>query len=54
MTLGEIEVYQSLCVRFPDLEPRLEALLTQARERSSRALGKVNVLTSVLKLISES
>ena len=51
--LGEIEGYQSLCTRFPELEPKVVALLNQARSRSAHTLGKVNVLTNVLKVISD-
>lgn len=53
IVLGEIDEYQSLKSRFPDLESRLIPLLQQAKERSAHLLGKVNVLTNVLAIISE-
>ncbi len=53
ITLGEIEGYQSLCTRFPELEPRLVALLNQARTRSAFAIGRINVLTNALKVVSD-
>lgn len=48
IVFGEISEYQSLCGRFPELEPMLAPLLEQAKEHSAQLLGKVNVLTSVL------
>ena len=51
--LGEVEEYQSLSRRFPELEGRLSPLLEQAKERSAQLLGKVNVLTNVLKTLTE-
>lgn len=54
ITLGEIEEYQSLSRRFPELEPKLGPFLGQAKERSANLLGKVNVLTNVLNTLSES
>ncbi|WP_366664162.1 hypothetical protein [Vibrio pectenicida] len=53
IVFGEINEYQSLCRRFPELEPRLHPLLEQAREHSAQLLGRVNVLTNVLKTLSE-
>ena len=53
IVFGEINEYQSLCRRFPELEPRLLPLLEQAREHSAQLLGRVNVLTSVLKTLCE-
>lgn len=53
IVFGEINEYQSLCGRFPELEPRLIPLLEQAREHSAQLLGRVNVLTNVLKTLSE-
>lgn len=53
IVLGEIEEYRSLNRRFPELEVRLTPLLEQAKERSAHLLGKVNVLTNVLKTLSE-
>ncbi len=51
--LGEIEEYQSIKQRFPELEPKLAPLVGQAKERSAHLLGKVNVLTNVLNVLSE-
>ncbi|HHX8488613.1 hypothetical protein [Vibrio parahaemolyticus] len=51
--LGEIEEYRSLNTRFPELEPKLAPLLKQAKERSGHLLGKVNVLTNVIRTLSE-
>ncbi|NLS14899.1 hypothetical protein HGP28_18745 [Vibrio sp. SM6] len=48
IALGEVDEYQSLIQRFPELEPKLDVLLAQSRERSAQLLGKVNVLTKVL------
>lgn len=53
IVLGEIEEYQSLNRRFPELEPKLIPLLDKAKERSAHLLGKVNGLTNVLKTLSE-
>ncbi len=53
IVFGEIDEYQSLRGRFPELDPKLIPLLEQARERSAHLLGRVNVLTSVLKTLSE-
>ena len=53
IVFGEINEYQSLCNRFPELEPRLIPLLEQAKELSAQLLGRVNVLTNVLKSLSE-
>lgn len=53
IVFGEINEYQSLCHRFPELEPRLIPLLEQAKEQSAQLLGRVNVLTNVLRTLSE-
>ncbi|MUK50775.1 hypothetical protein [Aliivibrio fischeri] len=53
IVLGEIEEYQSLRVRFPELESKLNPLLQSARERSALLLGKVNVLTNVINTLSK-
>ncbi|CSA22607.1 Response regulator [Vibrio cholerae] len=52
IVLGEIDEYQSLNIRFPELEPKLITLLDEAKERSACLLGKVNGLTNVLKVLS--
>ena len=53
IVLGEIDEYQSLKSRFPELELKLTPLQEQAKKRSARLLGKMNVLTNVLKTLSE-
>ncbi len=53
IVLGEIDEYQSLKYRFPELESKLTPLLQQAKQRSAHLLGKVNVLTNVLNVLSE-
>lgn len=52
IVLGEIKEYQSLNRRFPELEPKLNPFLEQAKERSAHLLGKINVLTNALKALS--
>lgn len=52
IVLGEIDEYQSLYRRFPELEQRLNPMLQQARDRSAHLFGKVNVLTNVINTIS--
>ncbi|NOJ25050.1 hypothetical protein [Vibrio coralliilyticus] len=53
IVLGEIDEYQSLKERFPELVPKLNVFLEQAKTRSAKLLGKVNVLANVLKTLSE-
>ncbi|WP_305816696.1 hypothetical protein [Photobacterium leiognathi] len=50
--LGEIEEYQSILSRFPNLESKLYPIHQQAKERAALLLGKVNALTTVLNTIS--
>lgn len=52
IVLGEIDEYQSLNRRFPELEQSLNPMLQQARGRSAHLFGKVNVLTNVINIIS--
>lgn len=52
IVLGEIDEYQSLNRRFPELEQRLKPMLQQAKKRSAHLLGKLNVLTNVINTIS--
>ncbi|MEH0688626.1 hypothetical protein H4F17_06090 [Vibrio cholerae] len=52
IVLGEIDEYKSINRRFPELEPRLNPMLQQARDRSAHLFGKVNVLTNVINSIS--
>ncbi|EGQ9883120.1 hypothetical protein QNE95_002928 [Vibrio vulnificus] len=53
IVLGEIDEYQSLKARFPELEPKLDTLFDEARNRSAYLLGKINGLTNVLKVLYE-
>lgn len=52
IVLGEIDEYQSLSRRFPELEQRLNPMFQQARDHSAHLLGKVNVLTNVISITS--
>ncbi|GEA51160.1 transcriptional regulator VspR [Vibrio inusitatus NBRC 102082] len=52
IVLGEVDEYQSIVVRFPELENQLAPLHQQAKERAALLLGKVNVLTKVLNTLS--
>ncbi|TNZ67685.1 hypothetical protein CGK42_20610 [Vibrio parahaemolyticus] len=54
IVLGEIKEYQSLNERFPELAPKLNPYLEQAKERSAHLLGKINVLTNALNTLSGS
>lgn len=45
ITLGEIEEYQSLLVRFPNNKLTLMPLFDEAKERSAKLLGKINALS---------
>lgn len=51
IVLGEIDEYQSVVSRFPDLESRLAPIHQQAKERAASLLGKINALTTVLKTL---
>ncbi len=51
--LGEIEEYQSLKQRFPELKAKIGPLLALANERSARLVGKMDGLTKALKSLSE-
>ncbi|PML49707.1 hypothetical protein BCT76_07675 [Vibrio tasmaniensis] len=51
--LGEIDEYQSIVSRFPELENKLAPLHQEAKERAALLLGKVNVLTKVLSTLYE-
>ncbi|MCG9679345.1 hypothetical protein [Vibrio sp. Isolate24] len=52
IVLGEINEYQSLNRRFPELEKRLIPMLQQARDHSAHLFGKVNALTKLINTIS--
>ncbi len=53
IVLGEVDEYQSVISRFPELENKLAPLHQQAKERAALLLGKVNVLTKVLNTLYE-
>ena len=53
IVLGEVDEYQSIVSRFPELENKLAPLHQQAKERAALLLGKVNVLTKVLNTLYE-
>ncbi|PKF78724.1 hypothetical protein CW749_16795 [Vibrio sp. vnigr-6D03] len=50
--LGEVDEYQSIISRFPELESRLAPIHQQAKERGAMLLGKLNALTTVLNTLS--
>ncbi|MCH1924162.1 hypothetical protein L9G74_06405 [Shewanella sp. C32] len=52
IVLGEIDEYRTLQTRFPALEDTIAPLLQRSKLRSAELLGKVNVLTNVLKSLS--
>lgn len=52
IVLGEVDEYQSIISRFPDLEKRLAPIHQQAKERAALLLGKINALTTVLNTLS--
>ncbi len=49
IVLGEIDEYRTLQTRFPSLEETISPLLQDSKLRSAQLVGKVNVLTNVLK-----
>lgn len=53
IVLGEVDEYQSIVSRFPDLEGRLAPIHQQAKERAALLLGKINALTAVLNTLTE-
>ncbi|WP_414931285.1 hypothetical protein [Vibrio europaeus] len=50
ITLGEIEEYQSLLIRFPNNRQDMQPLFNAARERSAKLLGKINALTNWMQV----
>lgn len=52
IVLGEMDEYQSIVSRFPNLEKRLAPIHQQAKERAALLLGKINALTTVLNTLS--
>ncbi|PLC59368.1 hypothetical protein [Photobacterium carnosum] len=53
IVLGEIKEYKALRCRFPELESKVIPLLDNSKERAAHLLGKVNVLSNILNVISE-
>lgn len=51
IVLTEIDGYQSLFARFPELEPKLASFHVKAIERSAFLLGQINVLTNALNVV---
>lgn len=51
ITLGEMEEYQSLFVRFPRKKQDMLPLFDATRERSAKLLGKINALTNWIKAV---
>ncbi len=50
ITLGEIEEYQSLLMRFPNNRQDIQPLFNEARERSAKLLGRINALTNWMQV----
>ncbi|MEX0335254.1 hypothetical protein [Vibrio tubiashii] len=50
ITLGEIEEYQSLLMRFPNNRQEMQPLINAARERSAKLLGRMNALTNWMQV----
>ncbi|MEZ9856554.1 hypothetical protein AB4347_21370, partial [Vibrio breoganii] len=50
ITLGEIEEYQSLLMRFPNNKQDMQPLFNAARERSAKLLGRINALTNWMQV----
>ncbi|WP_318513807.1 hypothetical protein [Photobacterium leiognathi] len=50
ITLGEIEEYQLLLIRFPNSKQDIQPLFNAARERSAKLLGRINALTNWMKV----
>ena len=46
--IGETEEYKALCDQHPEVQTRIQPLYDDARDRSSRILGKVRALESLL------
>jgi len=51
ITLGEIEEYQSLLMRFPNNKQGIQPLFNSARERSAKLLGRINALTNWMQVV---
>ncbi|MFH0264754.1 hypothetical protein [Vibrio rumoiensis] len=53
ITLNEIDECRSIISRFPDLEKELAPFQQELKDRSTSLLGKLNVLTYVIKVLSK-
>lgn len=53
ITLNEIDECRSIISRFPDLEKELAPFQKELKDRSTSLLGKLNVLTHVIKVLSK-
>ncbi len=53
IVLGEVDEYQSIISRFPNLESRLAPVHQQARERAALLFGKINALTTALNTLTK-
>lgn len=53
IVLGEVDEYQSIVSRFPNLESRLAPIHQQAKERAALLLGKINALTTTLNTLTK-
>lgn len=53
IVLGEVDEYQSIVSRFPNLESRLAPIHQQAKERAASLLGKINALTTTLNTLTK-
>ncbi|HDM8044642.1 TPA: hypothetical protein P0E04_002815 [Vibrio campbellii] len=53
IVFGEINEYQSLNERFPELVPMLTPHFKLAKERSAQLLGKINVLTNAINVLTK-
>ncbi|WP_318494428.1 hypothetical protein [Photobacterium leiognathi] len=52
IVLGEVNEYQSIASRFPELKSKLSPIHQQAKERAALLLGKINALTTVLQTLN--
>ncbi len=53
IVLGEVDEYQSIVSRFPNLGDRLAPIHQQAKKRAALLLGKINALTTTLNTLNK-
>ncbi|WP_045386224.1 hypothetical protein [Vibrio rotiferianus] len=53
VSLGEIDECNLIKEKFPELEAQVFPLLDEARNRAALLLGKINVLTNVLRVLPQ-